>query len=81
MARTDTDFKKWRKGMGWTIEQAANALEKNYRTIQRYERDQEPEYSVMLACALLTLQKAKPDLVSRTWTEFRGRNKIKATIA
>lgn len=77
----ENDFRKWRKAMGWTIEKAAAALEKHYRTIQRYERGEElPPASIVLACSFLAVQREEPDRVRRALWRFRRRFGLRGFI-
>lgn len=77
----ENDFRRWRKAMGWTIEKTASALEKHYRTIQRYERGEEdPPESVRLACCMLALMASEPDKTRRALYRFRREHGLRGLI-
>lgn len=63
---TAEDFRRWRRGMGFTQEAAADALDLGKSTIELYERgsrrdgDRRPvkiPLVVSLACKMLTLRR------------------------
>ena len=77
----DNDFYKWRKALGWTIAKAARALERNYRTIQRYERGEViPPAHIVAACSFFALQQMDPARVEQRLAKFRKAHKLRGFI-
>lgn len=75
------DFHKWRKGMGWTIEKTSSALERSYRTIQRYERGESvPPAHIVAACSFYAVQKADPLRVNKLLYSFKREYRLRGFI-
>lgn len=76
------DLRAFRKALHWTQRTAARNLQKNIKTIQRYESGETPiPSSVSCACAFFAMQSEKPDQVTKMLARFRKRHGLKGFIA
>lgn len=73
-----SNFKKWRKAMGFTLAKCARVLEKSPKTIQRYEKGITPiPNAVTLACCFLAVQADNPEKARRALFRFKRLHGIK----